>query len=75
MVVINTNWKCNYYKCVEQSQNDNLELTSCPAENQAVELEWIQITCSPAVWDVNVNRPSIAYILNTFHTANSHNAC
>jgi len=36
--------------------------TSCAAENQAVELEWIQMTCSPALWDVNVNRPSIAYI-------------
>jgi len=52
-------------------RNGQLKLTSIPAENHAVELEWIQMTCSPALWDVNVNRPSIAYIWNTFHTTNT----
>ena len=48
----------------------NVRLTSWAAENHAVELEWIQMTCSPALWDVNVNRPSIAYIFT--HTHHKH---
>ncbi len=40
------------------------QLTSWPPPNQAVEFECKQMTCSPAVWDVKVNRPSAAYVYN-----------
>jgi len=55
----------------------NLFLTSCAAENHAVELEWIQMTCSPALCDVNVKRPSSAYIFTTQrHNHNlTHHVC
>ena len=38
------------------------KLTNWPPPNQAVELECRQIVCSPAEWDVNVNRPDAAYV-------------
>lgn len=38
------------------------QLTNWPLENQAVELECRQITCSPAEWEVKVKRPSAAYV-------------
>lgn len=56
------------------------QLTNWPLENQAVELECRQITCSPAEWEVKVKRPSAAYVykinqilvITSFHGPENH---
>lgn len=59
LILVSHLWQCAH---VIMGLKFKGQLTNWPLENQAVELECRQITCSPAEWEVKVKRPSAAYV-------------